>query len=55
MNKTKSETVKVRLGCVYAGDGQTWEPGQVIEVDVKEADRLVDELGVAERADSKGR
>lgn len=48
MNKTKSDAVKVRLACFYAGE-ETAAPGDVIEVDAKEAARLVDDLGVAER------
>ena len=44
--KTKPEMVKVKLGCVYSGDGQSWAIGDVIEVDAAEAERLVS-LGVA--------
>lgn len=49
MNKkapAKTEKVKVRLGCVYSGDGEAWGIGDVIEVDADEAARLV-ALGVA--------
>lgn len=53
MSKAKSEAVRVRLACIYAGDGQTWSAGEVIEVDAAEAARLVDELGVATRFDNK--
>ncbi len=42
----KADAVKVRLGCVYSGDKQSWGIGDVIEVDAEEAARLV-ALGVA--------
>lgn len=41
--------VAIRMLCILSGDGEAWAPGEVIEVDAKEAARLVDELGVAER------
>lgn len=44
--KAESKAVKVKLGCVYSGDGQSWAIGDVIEVDAAEAERLI-ALGVA--------
>lgn len=49
MNKktpAKSDKVKVKLACVYSGDGEAWGIGDVIEVDSAEAERLI-ALGVA--------
>lgn len=43
----KPETVAVRLSCIYSGDGKAWSPGDVIEVDAAEAERLC-ALGVAQ-------
>lgn len=49
MNKktpAKADLVKVKLACVYSGEGQSWGVGDVIEVDAAEAERLF-ALGVA--------
>lgn len=49
MNKktaTKPDLVKVKLSCVYSGDGQSWGVGEIIQVDEAESERLVS-LGVA--------
>lgn len=43
----KPETVAVRLSCIYSGADRAWSPGDVIEVDAAEAERLR-ALGVAE-------
>lgn len=43
-------SVRVRLKCVYSGHPENPGPGDVIEVDAAEADRLID-LGAAEKAD----
>ena len=42
--------VRVRLKCVYSGHPDNAGPGDVIEVDAVEADRLI-ELGAAEKAE----
>lgn len=42
----KAKTAKVKLSCVYSGEGESWGIGQVIEVDAAEAERLIS-LGVA--------
>lgn len=47
-----SSPVKVRLNCVYSGHPDNPGPGDIIEVDAAEADRLVD-LGAAEKVGSK--
>lgn len=48
MARAKAEQpVKVRLACLYVGDGTTWGPGDVVEVDAEEAARLI-AMGVAE-------
>lgn len=49
MNKkpqAKAQSVKVKLACVYSGEGQSWGIGHIIEVDAIEAERLIS-LGVA--------
>lgn len=47
-----SSLVKVRLNCTYSGHPDNPGPGDIIEVDAAEADRLV-ELGAAEKVGSK--
>lgn len=42
----KPATVKVRLLCIYSGT-TSFDPGEIIELDAAEADRLVS-LGAAE-------
>lgn len=44
--ETSTKRVKVKLACVYSGDGQSWGIGEIVEVDADEAERLVG-LGVA--------
>jgi hypothetical protein len=39
---TAAATVAVKLLCVYCGDGESANPGDVIHVDAKEAERLID-------------
>lgn len=48
----KTKTVAVRLSCIYSGHNEAWSPGQIIEVDSEEADRLCT-LGAAEMVDDK--
>lgn len=43
-------SVRVRLKCVYSGYADNPGPGDVIEVEASEAERLID-LGAAEKAD----
>lgn len=42
----KAETVKVVLSCIYSGLEQSYNPGDVLETDAEEAERLID-LGAA--------
>lgn len=39
---TAPAIVSVKLLCVYCGDGESANPGDVIHVDLKEAERLFD-------------
>jgi hypothetical protein len=48
MSKAKAAPkVAVVLRCVYSGAEESWSPGDVIEVDASEADRLIS-MGAAE-------
>jgi len=50
MTKAKKEAdakVSVRLLCILSGDGESWNAGDVIEVEATEAARLI-EIGAAE-------
>jgi hypothetical protein len=40
--KNAAATVAVKLLCVYCGDGESANPGDVIHVDANEEDRLFD-------------
>lgn len=42
----KVEVVKVVLSCIYSGLEQSYNPGDVLETDAAEAERLID-LGAA--------
>lgn len=44
--KPEEATVKVVLKCIHTGIDQTWNPGDVLETDAREAERLVG-LGAA--------
>lgn len=46
--KAAANTVSVRLKCFYSGFPGNPGPGDVVEVDREEADRLI-QLGAAER------
>ena len=48
--KTPEATVKVVLTCIYSGLEQSWNPGDVIELDAEEADRLLS-IGAAKPYD----
>ncbi len=45
-NKTTEAAVKVVLSCIYSGLDESANPGDVIEVDAEEAERLIS-LGAA--------
>lgn len=47
-----SALIKVQLNCVYSGHPANPGPGDIIEVDATEADRLV-ELGAAKKVGGK--
>lgn len=42
MAKEPKTGVKVELRCIYSGAEQSWNPGDVIEVDADEAARLIE-------------
>ena len=44
--KTAEATVKVVLTCIYSGLEQSWNPGDVIELEPEEGERLLS-LGAA--------
>ncbi|WP_439137560.1 hypothetical protein [Roseicyclus sp.] len=48
----KTKTVAVRLSCIYSGENEAWSPGQIIELDSEEAERLCT-LGAAEMVDDR--
>lgn len=48
-NAKKPAKVKVKMLCILSGDGEHWNPGDMLEVDAVEAERLVG-LGAAESA-----
>lgn len=48
----KPQTVQVRMRCIYTGLGWSVSPGDLVEVEAQEADRLV-QLGAADRVEDQ--